>query len=361
MMAMYEKGKQELSNIWEAIDSVKVAAQASDAIKTASGTPENANMVKAIEESRALNTPVQLESGIFNDTTANLGTQGLTDNTIEVSPLEAQGFTPERRPDSLTSENVSPLEAQGFTPERRPDSLTSEDVSPRYIENALKAFGGLEGLDHGADGKLVNGRRTYNYGVEEDTLSDLGIERTDYANEEGVVDDLAVAKEVGKSFHKAVSSKIPSFRKMPEEVYDVAFSLVWNAGKTAFKGYNLGKNLNNIAKSDDTEEVKKGKYATELRNNLLDVVRAKIKKADGTIGSYVQAGLANRRGRDYNLAAEALGADKITEYRVSKKGTGTKIDYFTEEGGDTPIKTVTSTKAIVPAETSKLGIKYNVG
>ena len=339
MMAMYEKGKQELSNIWEAIDSVKVAAQASDAIKTASGTPENANMVKAIEESRALNTPVQLESGIFNDTTANLGTQGLTDNTIEVSPLEAQGFTPERRPDSLTSENVS----------------------PRYIENALKAFGGLEGLDHGADGKLVNGRRTYNYGVEEDTLSDLGIERTDYANEEGVVDDLAVAKEVGKSFHKAVSSKIPSFRKMPEEVYDVAFSLVWNAGKTAFKGYNLGKNLNNIAKSDDTEEVKKGKYATELRNNLLDVVRAKIKKADGTIGSYVQAGLANRRGRDYNLAAEALGADKITEYRVSKKGTGTKIDYFTEEGGDTPIKTVTSTKAIVPAETSKLGIKYNVG
>jgi len=339
MMAMYEKGKQELSNIWEAIDSVKVAAQASDAIKTASGTPENANMVKAIEESRALNTPVQLESGIFDDTTANLGTQGLTDNTIEVSPLEAQGFTPERRP----------------------DSLTSEDVSPRYIENALKAFGGLEGLDHGADGKLVNGRRTYNYGVEEDTLSDLGIERTDYANEEGVVDDLAVAKEVGKSFHKAVSSKIPSFRKMPEEVYDVAFSLVWNAGKTAFKGYNLGKNLNNIAKSDDTEEVKKGKYATELRNNLLDVVRAKIKKADGTIGSYVQAGLANRRGRDYNLAAEALGADKITEYRVSKKGTGTKIDYFTEEGGDTPIKTVTSTKAIVPAETSKLGIKYNVG
>ena len=339
MMVMYEKGKQELSNIWEAIDSVKVAAQASDAIKTASGTPENANMVKAIEESRALNTPVQLESGIFDDTTANLGTQGLTDNTIEVSPLEAQGFTPERRP----------------------DSLTSEDVSPRYIENALKAFGGLEGLDHGADGKLVNGRRTYNYGVEEDTLSDLGIERTDYANEEGVVDDLAVAKEVGKSFHKAVSSKIPSFRKMPEEVYDVAFSLVWNAGKTAFKGYNLGKNLNNIAKSDDTEEVKKGKYATELRNNLLDVVRAKIKKADGTIGSYVQAGLANRRGRDYNLAAEALGADKITEYRVSKKGTGTKIDYFTEEGGDTPIKTVTSTKAIVPAETSKLGIKYNVG
>ena len=338
-IGMWEQAKQELEGMWASLDTTKSAAQASDAIKRAAGTPENANMVKAIEESRALNTPVQLESGIFDDTTANLGTQGLTDNTIEVSPLEAQGFTPERRP----------------------DSLTSEDVSPRYIENALKAFGGLEGLDHGADGKLVNGRRTYNYGVEEDTLSDLGIERTDYANEEGVVDDLAVAKEVGKSFHKAVSSKIPSFRKMPEEVYDVAFSLVWNAGKTAFKGYNLGKNLNNIAKSDDTEEVKKGKYATELRNNLLDVVRAKIKKADGTIGSYVQAGLANRRGRDYNLAAEALGADKITEYRVSKKGTGTKIDYFTEEGGDTPIKTVTSTKAIVPAETSKLGIKYNVG
>tara|TARA_R110000796_G_scaffold33223_2_gene86401 strand:+ start:8522 stop:9595 length:1074 start_codon:yes stop_codon:yes gene_type:complete len=353
MMVMYERGKQEISNIWDSIDSVQMAAQASDAIKTAMGVPENANMVKAIEESRARNTPVEIEAGLFQDTADNLGTQGLTAEAVEISPLDAQGFTPERRPDSLTSE--------GIKLERRPDSLTSEDASPRYIENALKAFGGLEGLNHGSDGKLVNGRRTYNYGVEEDTLTDLGIERTDYANEEGVVDDLAVAKEVGKSFHKAVSSKIPSWKKMPKEVYDVALSLTWNAGKSAFKKYNLGKNLDTIAKSDDTQEVKKGKYATELLNNLLDVVGAKIKKADGTVGSYVQAGLANRRGRDYNLAAEALGADKITEYRVSKEGTGTKIDYFTEEGGDTPIKTVTSTKAIVPTETSKLGIKYDVG
>mgnify|MGYP003624848731 FL=1 len=71
MMAMYERGKQEVSNIWDSIDSVKTAAQASDAIKTAAGTPENANMVKAIEESRSGGAPVELEAGIFEDTTAD--------------------------------------------------------------------------------------------------------------------------------------------------------------------------------------------------------------------------------------------------------------------------------------------------
>ena len=62
MMAMYERGKQEVSNIWDSIDSVKTAAQASDAIKTAAGTPENANMVKAIEESRSGGAPVAVRS-----------------------------------------------------------------------------------------------------------------------------------------------------------------------------------------------------------------------------------------------------------------------------------------------------------
>ena len=93
MMAMYERGKQEVSNIWDSIDSVKTAAQASDAIKTAAGTPENANMVKAIEESRSHNTPVELEADLFQDTTDNLGTQGLTAEAVEISPLDAQGFT----------------------------------------------------------------------------------------------------------------------------------------------------------------------------------------------------------------------------------------------------------------------------
>jgi len=104
MMAMYEKGKQELSNIWEAIDSVKVAAQASDAIKRAAGTPENANMFDAIEKSRQGVGPVVLapappvapqpvteELDLFKDTTS--------DNSVipaeEAPVLAPQGTTPE--------------------------------------------------------------------------------------------------------------------------------------------------------------------------------------------------------------------------------------------------------------------------
>lgn len=86
MMAMYERGKQEVSNIWDSIDSVKTAAQASDAIKTAAGTPENANMVKAIEESRSRNTPVQLEAGIFEDTTADTIVDDLEAEEAPVAP-----------------------------------------------------------------------------------------------------------------------------------------------------------------------------------------------------------------------------------------------------------------------------------
>ena len=83
MMVMYERGKQEISNIWDSIDSVKMAAQASDAIKTAAGTPENANMVKAIEESRSRGVPVELEAGIFEDTTADMTVANLSAEELE--------------------------------------------------------------------------------------------------------------------------------------------------------------------------------------------------------------------------------------------------------------------------------------
>ena len=96
MMAMYERGKQEVSNIWDSIDSVKTAAQASDAIKTAAGTPENANMVKAIEESRSRGVPVELEAGIFEDTTADTVVDDLE---AEVNAFDMDAFKAELKED----------------------------------------------------------------------------------------------------------------------------------------------------------------------------------------------------------------------------------------------------------------------
>lgn len=113
MMVMYERGKQEISNIWDSIDSVKMAAQASDAIKTAAGTPENANMVKAIEESRSRNAPVQLEAGIFQDTTAD---------TI-VDDLEAEGLEP-----VVEEAEVNAFDMDSFKAELKEDEGVRTDV-----------------------------------------------------------------------------------------------------------------------------------------------------------------------------------------------------------------------------------------
>jgi len=137
MMVMYEKGKQELSNIWEAIDSVKVAAQASDAIKTAAGTPENANMVKAIEESRALNTPVQLEAGIFDDTTADMTVANLSAEEIEpVVEVDSNSSIIDKVEDVFPSNGILSEIAQA-------ESLTGEHPDT-YREGY---FGGMMQVD----------------------------------------------------------------------------------------------------------------------------------------------------------------------------------------------------------------------
>lgn len=90
MMAHYERGKQELSGMWSAIDATKIAARVSDSIKDMAGTPENANMVEAIERSRAGGDAVQLEAGIFDDTTADTVALDLEEEAVaEPSKMQA--------------------------------------------------------------------------------------------------------------------------------------------------------------------------------------------------------------------------------------------------------------------------------
>ena len=96
-IGMWEQAKQELEGMWASLDTAKSAAQASDAIKRYSGTPENANMVEAIEKARKGAEPVVLapaptptpdpapvsqELDLFEDTAADtaladLGAEGL--------------------------------------------------------------------------------------------------------------------------------------------------------------------------------------------------------------------------------------------------------------------------------------------
>ena len=91
-MAQYEKIKQEISEMWSSIDGVMLAAKASDALKNAAGTPENATQVEAIEKSRKGGEPVQLEASLFEDTTADTTTQDLTAEAVE-PPSNIQSVT----------------------------------------------------------------------------------------------------------------------------------------------------------------------------------------------------------------------------------------------------------------------------
>jgi len=227
-----------------------------------------------------------------------------------------------------------------------------------YVGNSLDAIKDIEG-EHGPEGTLVNGNRTYNYGVEQKTLDSLGIDRNDskFKDSAGVIDDKKVAVAVGDGFHKAIILKMPNWEEMPTEVYNSVFSLAWNVGHVGFTGYSLGTNLNTIAGSDSTEAEKNTAYLLELRTNMLDVV--------GNTGGKVQRGLANRRGRDYNLAASALGGSNITHYKVTRRFSeedptveiGSTIKYYE---GDTEVRSVLTSKTMTTSEQLKSGIKTRV-
>jgi hypothetical protein len=93
ILAQYERGKQELSEMWSSIDGVMLAAKASDALKNAAGTPENATQVDAIERARELNEPVQLEAGLFEDTSEDTTVKDLTEEEAVEPPSNIQSVT----------------------------------------------------------------------------------------------------------------------------------------------------------------------------------------------------------------------------------------------------------------------------
>jgi len=59
---MWKQAQQELNGMWEGLDMIKSSALASDAIKRAAGTPENANMAESVERSRQGGPPVVLDA-----------------------------------------------------------------------------------------------------------------------------------------------------------------------------------------------------------------------------------------------------------------------------------------------------------
>lgn len=288
--------------------------------------------------------------------------------------MDDQDFLEYRAPEEPVVATPSPTIAETQTMPYAPvvdaamdakEAASQRRLTPRadflntfYVGNSLDAIKDIEG-EHGPEGTLVNGNRTYNYGVEQKTLDSLGIDRNDskFKDSAGVIDDKKVAVAVGDGFHKAIILKMPNWEEMPTGVYNSVFSLAWNVGHAGFTGYSLGTNLNTIAGSDDTEAEKNTAYLRELRTNLLDVV--------GNTGGKVQRGLANRRGRDYNLAASALGGSNITHYKVTRRFSeedptveiGSNIKYY---DGDTEVRSVLTSKTMTTSEQLKSGIKTKV-
>ena len=86
---MWSQAQQELAGMWEGLDVIRSSALASDAVKRAAGTPENATMAESIERARGGGTPVVLDpvvpeqiqeldllgDTIGTDSTAALGTE----------------------------------------------------------------------------------------------------------------------------------------------------------------------------------------------------------------------------------------------------------------------------------------------
>ena len=104
---MWAQAKQELVGMWEGLDMIRSSALASDAIKRAAGTPENANMAEFVERSRQGGDPVVLDA-------------------VVVPPQEPQDLQQTELDlfeDSTVEESVVPVEVvettapQGFAPE----------------------------------------------------------------------------------------------------------------------------------------------------------------------------------------------------------------------------------------------------
>tara|TARA_R110000751_G_C13793192_1_gene482470 strand:+ start:7707 stop:8531 length:825 start_codon:yes stop_codon:yes gene_type:complete len=196
-IGMWEQAKQELEGMWASLDTTKSAAQASDAIKRYAGTPENANMVEAIEKSRSgaepvvlapapapipEPTPVSQELDLFEDTAAE--EEGIVP-TEALSPLAPQGLTPpsvlnpppvvedpEEETEAVSVDMRGQSEVRGVR-NNNPLNIEIGDDWDGLAEEALDTrFATFNDLEHGlrAGARILNTYRE-NHGVE--TLSDI--------------------------------------------------------------------------------------------------------------------------------------------------------------------------------------------
>jgi len=162
MLAQYERGKQELSGMWASIDGSMLAAKASDAIKRAAGTPENANMEQAIEKSRAGGDPVQLETSLFEDTTADTTSKDLTEEAVE-PPSNIQSVT-----DYMKSKGWKQSVINGMLGNIEVESAGSFDFNQKqigggkghglfqldYMKENYKEFLGINGLSDSMESQI---------------------------------------------------------------------------------------------------------------------------------------------------------------------------------------------------------------
>tara|TARA_R110000796_G_scaffold19112_10_gene57403 strand:+ start:1549 stop:2550 length:1002 start_codon:yes stop_codon:yes gene_type:complete len=264
MMAHYERGKQELSGMWSAIDGTMIAAKASDALKRAAGTPENANMVEAIETSRAGGEPVQLEAGLFEDTTADTVVADLGNEELEVD---------------------TDL------------SLVDKIIADFDISEGIFKHKSVEG---GAD--------THPYGLKEG-MTDLNM--ADFTGADGVVDYKAAATSLINKRVGQLQTSYPKFDSMRSGLQETLISTIWNQGISGAD--ELKKSLNaamNLTGAEQVEAVQ-----SSLKNQLLDGISTND-PVDGKMRPL--GGLIARKAEDYNMAAEAYGFTPIASWKLEK-------------------------------------------
>ena len=286
-MAQYEKIKQEISGMWSSIDGVMLAAKASDALKNAAGTPENATQAEAIERSRKGGEPVQLEAGLFEDTTA----------------------------DTL----VADLGAEE----------TEVDSGLSLVDKIISDFDKSEGIFKHKS--VEGGADTKPYGLKEG-ITDLNM--TDFTGSDGKVDYKAAATSLINMRVGQLQKSYPEFDSMRSGLQETLISTIWNQGMSGAD--ELKKSLN--AAMNLTGEAQVEAVQSSLKNQLLDGVSTNDPK-DGKLRPI--GGLVSRKAADYNLAAEAYGFTPISSWKLEKdvvevggKTYREKVTYLDAKGNE---------------------------
>ena len=287
MLAQYERGKQELAGMWASIDGSMIAAKASDAIKRAAGTPENANMEQAIETARAGGKSVQLEPSLFEDTTADTVVSDLEAEEVEVG--------------------------NSF-------NLVDKIISDFDISEGIFKHKSAEG-----------GSDTMPYGLKAG-MADLNM--TDFTGDSGKVDYKSAATSLINMRVGQLQKAYPEFDSMRSGLQETLISTVWNQGMSGAD--ELKKSLN--AAMGLTGEAQVEAVQSSLKNQLLDGVSTNDPK-DGKMRPL--GGLVSRKAADYNLAASDYGFTPISSWKIEKdvvkiggKTYREKITYLDAEGNE---------------------------